>query len=255
METNRKPFQGVGNIIRFNWHFYVLSLLALAVLFFLQSYTVGLLQWLILLSILGIVVTTFVSLLVSYYVYDLSPLYQLKWIDNLKSMPKSANIVNVNAGFDETSVLLKDQFPDANLTVLDFYDPTKHTEISIKRARKAYPPYPNTQTIATNFIPLKDNAINAVFAILSAHEIRNEAERIVFFKELQRVLQPRGQIVVTEHLRDTANFMAYNIGFFHFHSKSTWLKTFGGAELKVVKEVKTTPFISTFILEKNGTTS
>ena len=35
MATLRKPFQGVWNIVRFNWHFYVLSLGGLLVLLWL----------------------------------------------------------------------------------------------------------------------------------------------------------------------------------------------------------------------------
>lgn len=90
--------------------------------------------------------------------------------------------------------------------------------------------------------------------ILSAHEIRNEIERIELFKELNRVIKLNGQIYVTEHLRDFPNFLAYNIGFFHFHTKSSWLKTFNDANLKIRQEIKLTPFISTFILYKNGNT-
>jgi ubiquinone/menaquinone biosynthesis C-methylase UbiE len=94
-----------------------------------------------------------------------------------------------------------------------------------------------------------------IFAILSAHEIRNDEERNSFFKELRRALTATGQIIVTEHLRDTANLLAYNIGFFHFHSKKTWLNTFHSAGLSVASEIKITPFITTFILDKNGTAS
>ena len=88
--------------------------------------------------------------------------------------------------------------------------------------------------------------------IFAAHEIRNEEERSLFFKELARILKPGGNIVVTEHLKDLPNFMAYNIGFLHFHSKRSWLTTFKSADLILKKETKQTPFISTFILCKNG---
>ena len=76
----------------------------------------------------------------------------------------------------------------------------------------------------------------------------------MFFKELNRITKNDGQIVVVEHLQDVANFLAYNIGFFHFHTKATWLKTLYAAGLRVQKEIKITPFITTFILQKNGNT-
>lgn len=249
MEPIRKPFQGVGNIIRFNWHYYLLSVIAIVTLLFVSDSWNTAFHAATIVFVLLMIIVNFISLWVSFYIYDLSSLYKLTWLDKLQIGSK---IVNVHAGFDETSYILKDKFTNAELTVLDFYDRTKHTEISIKRARKAYPPFPDTQRTNTIHLPLPDKSADNVFAILSAHEIRDDAERICFFKELNRVLTTTGQAIVTEHLRDTANFLGYNIGFFHFHSKRTWLNTFKKAGFKVSREIKITPFISTFILDKNG---
>ncbi len=247
----RKPLQGVSNIVRFNWHFYALSLGVLSVLLIFYFYLSQPFKFLTTVLFFGIVLTNLITLLVSFYVYDLSDLYKLNWMSELRTAKKS-EIVNLNAGFDETSELLQEKFKDARLSVFDFYDPAKHTEISIERARKAYPPYPHTIQMTTDYLPLADNSADQIFAVLSAHEIRDETERKLFFAEIKRVLKPGGQIIVTEHLRDTANFLAYSIGFFHFHSKAVWHKTFHSAGLKVSAEIKITPFITTFILEKNG---
>lgn len=254
MGKMRKPFQGVFNIVRFNWHFYALSLGFLLLLTVSYNYVNEPFRLISAVLFFGIILTNFITLFVSFYVYDLSDLYKLNWLNDLETKEDS-EIVNINAGFDETSELLKDKFKDSRLVVFDFYDPGKHTEVSIKRARKAYPPYPNTQQVATNCLPLADDSADKVFAILSAHEVRNEKEQKIFFTEIKRILKPDGQIIVIEHLRDAANFLAYNIGFFHFHSKRAWLKTFASSGLKVKKEIKITPFITTFILEKNGTSS
>jgi len=80
------------------------------------------------------------------------------------------------------------------------------------------------------------------------HEIRDEKERILFFKELKRILAPKGEIIVVEHLRDTANFLVYNIGFLHFHARQVWIRTFKEAGLTIKSETKHTPFISIFTL-------
>jgi len=71
---------------------------------------------------------------------------------------------------------------------------------------------------------------------------------------LHRIIKPDGEIYISEHLRDTANFIAFTIGFLHFYSKNTWFKTFSTAKLSLKKEIKTTLFTSTFILHKNGNT-
>lgn len=251
MEQIRKPFQGVLNIIRFNYHFYFIAITLVLVLFFIANYLgKPYSNFIYIFSVLA-VSSIVVSLLVSLYVYDISGLYRLAWIDQNH---KETLIVNINAGFDETSYLLQDKFKNAELIALDFYDPEKHTEVSIKRARKAYPPFPKTKQIKTTNTELAENSADKIFVILSAHEIRNEIERTDFFNELSRVIKPTGQIYVTEHLRDFSNFLAYNIGFFHFHTKTSWLKTFKNANLNIKQEIKLTPFISIFTLDKNGNT-
>ena len=207
MERIRTPFQGIGNIIRFNWHFYLIAFGLIVFIILSNKWVNETLRLLSYIAVISISISTLISLLVSYYVYDVSDLYQLKWLEEMADKP-SKSLVNIHAGFDETSVLLKDKFPDASLTVFDFYDPLQHTEVSIKRARKANPPFPQTQAITTTKIPLHNEAIDKIFVILSAHEIRDNQERIAFFKELNRILAPNGQLVVTEHLRDLPNFLA-----------------------------------------------
>jgi SAM-dependent methyltransferase len=250
MARVRKRFEGVTNIIRFNWHLYLLPLKLVIILFLAASFSgSSYTAWAFLLSVL-IIAPVIISLAVSFYIYDLSTLYRLDW---LSMASPGATILNINAGFDETSHLLQLKYPASALIVYDFYNPAKHTEISIRRARRAYPPFPGTQPINTRSLPLQHNSVDTICLIFAAHEIREDEERTAFFKELHRVLAPGGKIIVTEHLRDLPNFLAYTIGFFHFLSKNTWLTTFGKASLAISHTIKTTPFITTFILEKNGT--
>ena len=252
--VSRRPFQGITNIMRFNWHFYVLAGVAITGLLVGNYYLPAYLKTLTLLFILLASAGIFISMSVSYYVYDRSNLYSLDWLNDL-GIAQAKQLVNINAGFDETSESLQQKYPDAELTVFDFYDPAKHTEVSIERARKAYPAYSGTKIISTNDIPLQPGSADCIFLILAAHEIRNDKERTLFFQQLRNALTANGKIIVVEHLRDMYNFMAYNIGFFHFLSKNNWERTFTSAELSKKKEIKITPFISVFILQKNGSTT
>lgn len=247
MDEIRKPFQGVFNTIRFNWHFYIVAIVFTLGLLFLNQFLPEPISFLITIAIIIILLSVLITLLVSYYIYDLSTLYKLNWLQPTSS---EQTILNIHAGFDEISNLLKTKISYGNLIVLDFYDPSKHTEVSIERARKRYPAFPGTIKSTTTALAFSDKSIDKIFVFLSAHEIRNTTERIEFFNELKRTLREKGQIYVTEHLRDLPNFLAYNIGFFHFFSKRTWLNTFSNSDLILEKEIKITPFISTFILTK-----
>ncbi len=254
MEGLRKSFEGIWNIIRFNWHFYAGAAVAVILVFLAGEWLAPGYGFYARLLCVLMVLPVVVSLLVSWYVYDLSGLYSFSWLPEA-GITATGKIVNINAGFDETSVLLHQKFPGAQLYVFDFYDASKHTEVSIKRARAAYPPYPGTEPIKTSHIPMEQDSADGIFIIFAAHEIRKEEERDVFFAALRRILRPGGKIVVMEHLRDLPNFLAYTIGFFHFMPKASWLRTFERTGLRVAKVIKVTPFISTFILEEYGISS
>ncbi len=247
METLRKPWQGVLNIIRFNWHFYVLATVFICGLLLLKQFVSF--DFLIVTTVGIIISTTIISIGISFYIYDASNLYNFSWI--LKS-DENLKIVNINAGFDESSLLIQSRFKNSKVTILDFYNAEKHTEISIERARKAYPSPSGTIQIATSNIKIETNSIDKVFLIFAAHEIRNNQERIIFFKEMYRILKPNGQLFVLEHLRDFTNFCGYSIGAFHFLSKLNWKNTFEKSNFIIDSELKQTPFISLFILLKNG---
>jgi SAM-dependent methyltransferase len=251
MATVRKPFQGIGNIIRFNWHFYFLAMLFIAVLWIAAVFNDNISNGLFSIVII-IMMVMLTSLIVSWYIYDYSDLYQLNWLD--KYMNASRDIVNINAGFDEFSALIQERFFKAALTVFDFYDSLEQKEISIIRAQKAYPAFASTIKIPLKALPLNEGACDVILLLFAAHEIRSDTARADFFKELGNGLKPNGKIIVVEHLRNVVNFSAYTLGCFHFFSLNKWMQTFEKAQLKLTAKEKITPFITIFILQKDGNT-
>ncbi|CAM4253156.1 class I SAM-dependent methyltransferase [Zobellia nedashkovskayae] len=246
MEVKRRKFQGVLNILSFNRHFYVFGLIALALI--IISHLVlswsNLLFWIVVLAfIYGLIM----PLIISAYVYDFSGYYDFKWLKKY-NLPDSEEkqILNINAGFDETSFIIKSFFPKSDLKVFDFYNSAKHTEPAIIRARKVSLVYPNTEQIISNAIPLKDNSVDLIFLLSAAHEIRSQNEKIRFLKECHRVCKSSANIIMIEHLRDFPNFIAFSVGFTHFFSKKTWRNAFKEAGFKTFKERKFTPYMSIF---------
>lgn len=243
---NRRPFQGVLNILSFNRHFYYFGLIVLAALIASQLFIEWptILFWIIIISfIYGLLM----PLLVSAYVYDFSGYYYFQWLSGLPyKQPDPKEIVNINAGFDETSFILKEKFPGAELKVFDFYNAERHTELAIIRARKVSLTYPNTQQIASDAIPVKEGTVDMVFLLSAAHEIRSHKEKVAFLKECNRICKSDGKVIMVEHLRDFPNFIAFTVGFTHFFSRSTWKKAFLSAGFSKCEETKFTPFMSIF---------
>ena len=249
MEIKRKPFQGLINIIIFNFHYYLVFIVGMVLLMFLFQHYPGYRS----LWYGGLCAGTALmlnSFFVSYLVYDRSSLYQLTWLDQL-NISKPAVLVNLHAGLDEISGLLKLKFPLSELIVCDFYNPLVNTEWSIKIARKKAVKFPNTLIVKTASLPLENKSADLVVLFLSVHEIRSSPERENFFFELERILKYSGKIVVVEHLRDIPNFFAFNIGFFHFYPRQCWIKTFYDTGFAITAEIKITPFIHVFELQKS----
>ena len=246
MEVNRRPFQGVLNILSFNRHFYFFGVGVFAILIASRWFV----QWndtLFWLVIAAFMYGLLMPLLVSAYVYDFSGFYKFDGLKKVIGDDETVDsIVNINAGFDETSFILESKFPKAVLRVFDFYNEKRHTEPAIIRARKVTLFYPNTQRIESGTIPLETGSVDIVFLLSAVHEIRLHTEKVQFLKECHRVIKPGGKVIMVEHLRDFPNFVAFTIGFTHFFSRATWKQAFAQAGFANFEETKFTPFMSIF---------
>jgi SAM-dependent methyltransferase len=246
----RQPFHGVWTIIRFNWHLHAIALASIAILITCAFFLSGVTALLCVALAVAAALSVMLSLLATWHAYDASGLYHLSWLAT--ELEHARHAANIHAGFDETTAGFKSGFPDIVWQVFDFYDPVKHTEISIRRARRTHPPAADTVPIRSDHIPLADSSLDRALLILAAHEIREHGERVTFFRELNRVLAPGGRVIVTEHLRDLANIAAYSVGAWHFHPRREWLATFQAAGFHVAREFRNNLLITTFVLEPDA---
>jgi len=248
----RSGFQGVAAIVRFNWPFYVVAGLLVILLsgglFFVAP---GWAMLVLVFALLGGAYFLIVSLLVSHLIYDRSDLYRFGWLGRIPETRNAKRAVFCHSGFDEASDLLRDAIWNAEWTVLDHYDATRMTEPSIKRARKLFPPTEETVAARYDDWPAEDDQADLIFGILAIHEFRSVGERTGWFAEARRSLAPGGRIIVVEHVRDLANFVAFGPGFFHFHSVEKWRESWEGAGLKLANTFRITPWVRVFVISEN----
>ena len=251
--TARAPFQGVRQIVRFNWPFYVAGTLAcvvglLGVVLVPLPPPFGLILSLaIWLALFWIVM----SLAVSFYVYDYSSLYKWDWI--LGWLPATPGAwANIHAGFDETSLALRQLFPSSETVTFSIHDAQSMTEASIKRARALFPPLADTISATADRLPMDNDSLDAVFLIFAAHEVRDPEKRMHFFFELQRVLRIGGHILIVEHVRDWANFIAFGPGFLHFLPRSVWHDLAERSGSHIIREERIAAFVRVFLLERHA---
>jgi SAM-dependent methyltransferase len=189
------------------------------------------------------------SLLVSHFIYDRFPLYDLSWITRALSRVPN-RWLNIHCGFDETSRLLADLFPGAAFDVADIFDPRFMTEPSINQARHIGKAAIAATTARFDDFPFSSSAFEAAFCIFAAHELRLARQRATLFLEIARVLTPGGELFLMEHSRDVWNFLAFGPGFLHFFSQSAWRQTAAEAGFLVQSELSRTPFVRVYVLRK-----
>ncbi len=247
--TTRAPWQGMRTIARFNWPVYLLAALVLAAAVICAILVpVPWLKAAAALAGAGALHFIVVSLGVSHWVYDRSDLYRWNWLVRAAGEVRHGMMVVCHSGFDEASAMLRARFPGSALQMLDHYDDKRMREPSIRRARALFPRPPETTAAPHDRWPVETGSADVVFGILAIHELRSVEERAAWFAEARRCLGTGGRVVLVEHVRDFANFLAFGPGFLHFHSVVSWRSSWESAGLRLADGFRITPFVRVFTL-------
>ena len=244
---SRTPYQGLLQIFKYNRPFYLRTISGVTAAIVLSVRAPPVLRVLFMLAIGSAVFWICSSLLVSHYVYDRSGLYRLCWLPGCLSRPPM-RWLSMHAGIDEITPAIHSLFPDSEGQITDIYDPREMTEPSIKRARcgAAVP----SVYAAGQGLPARDQEFEAAFLIFAAHELRHHLARVQLLREISRVLRAGGELVLVEHLRDWANFLAFGPGFLHFFSARTWETAAKEAGLPIRLHRTLTPFVHIFVFQR-----
>ncbi|WP_326984456.1 class I SAM-dependent methyltransferase [Chryseobacterium sp. MYb264] len=238
-------------VILFNYQKILLGIVVSAVLLIASFWiNISLIQLSFRILSALIVLNIIASLVASYTLYDKSDLYELKNLNGIIDWQKTENAILVHASFDPLSKRLEEKYPNLNLTVCDIFGNRHEQEKGIETSKKIFPPHSKEIKISPNRLPFEDKSQDVILAVTSLHEILDHEQRVLFFKEAKRILKDDGVIIVSEQFRDFTNFVFFNIGAFHFLSEKNWKKAISGADLKIVKNQKLTPFANMLIVKK-----
>jgi SAM-dependent methyltransferase len=245
----RRPCQGVLQILQFNWRSYGATAGGIAVALLAAPFLPRLFRAGLLIGVAPALFWLMSSLLVSHYVYDRFPLYDLNWIPRvLSGMP--SRWLNIHCGLDETSGLLAAIFPGAAFDVVDIFDDRVMTEASIRQARRMERGAVAAEPARFDDLPFDSGTFDVAFCIFAAHELRRDWQRTALFMEITRVLTPGGELVLMEHSRDWWNLLAFGPGFLHFFSQRAWRRTASKAGFRVQTELSMTPFVHVYVLRR-----
>lgn len=243
----RSPYQGVVQILQFNWRMYAGTTAALVICWLAAAFLPATGRIALLIASAPAAFWLATSLAVSHYVYDRFPLYDLRWLERaLLRTPQ--RWLNVHSGWDETSELLESVFPGTAGQAADIFDQHVMTESSIRQAHRMNRSAMTAKPARYDALPFDSGAFDAAFSIFAAHELRKHAQRMQLFQQIARILIPGGEFVLIEHARDWRNFLAFGPGFLHFFSGRAWRNVARAAGLTVRTEFRMTPFVRVYVL-------
>jgi SAM-dependent methyltransferase len=245
----RRPYQGVLQILQFNWRSYLFTSIGVGVALLATPLLPSLVRAGVLLGAAAALFWMASSLLVSHYVYDRFQIYDLSWISRaLSRTPR--RWINIHCGLDETSEVLTAIFPEATGQAVDIFDPRVMTETSIRQARQITCGTIPAMPARYDDLVFSANSFDAAFCIFAAHELRRLDQRVRLFEEIDRVLVSGGELVLMEHTRDWRNLLAFGPGFLHFFSRRAWHRAASGSGLALRSEFSMTPFVRVYILRR-----
>lgn len=169
------------------------------------------------------------------------------WVADTARSPR--RWLNVTTGFDDSSAWLLDRFPTADGATLDLFDASRDQERPLLRARHRFTPAAASVPPDDIGLSVASGAYDAVFLLMSAHEAHG-SDRAVLFDSATRALAPGGRVILVEHLHDLANTLAFGPGAQHFQTEATWSSTAQAAGLRLVSQVRHSPFVHGYVFER-----
>jgi len=241
----RGPFTGVTRVVLFNWPIFLavdLTILAgvLWGCFASQHAWIG---WVV---AGGGLLAEIVTLGMTWWIYDRSPLYRFDWLTPM--VEPGDRLLNVTVGFDESTEPLRERFPDCEVTTVALEGP-EVGGASVERARRTAPVAGDACQIGVRDWPPASEPFDLALFFFAAHEVRDLTNRQSLFQSAAHWVRPGGKAVVVEHLRDGWNGMIYGFGAWHFLPHADWLRTFEGI-WKLDQEQTCTRWIRIFTLRK-----
>lgn len=240
---------GVREVVRYNWPLYAAGALTVAVGGVLARRLSGPAAALARTAATTAAGYLAVSTLATWCAYDRSELHRYDWLPALLPGGAGDHLV-ISTGLDEASRPLADRHPTARRWVADLYDPALTSSGSIRRARRHAPPAPGATPARPDALPAETGALDTVFAVFAAHELRRPADRTALFTEAARTLRPGGTLLLVEHLRDAANTAVYGPGAWHFLPRATWLRHAAEAGLHPAAERRIAGLVTAFAFRK-----
>lgn len=183
------------------------------------------------------------SLVAFHWMFDRSELLGGRW---LRTAEPPSRWVQISLCLEQTLLPMAQVFPEAEGVDFDLFDPSTTAEPAVGRARSE----PRTPHVAArpDHIDRPDGWSDLTVVTLAAHELRQAAHREALFRELRRITNPEGRLVLVEHPRNLPAWLAFGPGVGHFLPRGEWRRLAAAVGLDIHARRSITPFVDVWEL-------
>jgi SAM-dependent methyltransferase len=124
------------------------------------------------------------------------------------------DIANIELGTRTTSIWLARHLTTGTVAAIDVYNPESNTSTPLRRARLSAAHPPSDPRLAwidggTSLLPLADRSVACVFLNEVLSEYWEDSERERLLREIHRVLEPDGCVLLTEPVRTQTSLLLW----------------------------------------------
>ena len=207
-------YRGMLRYIRARWPAYLLGL-ALAFMLPILSFISLAEGWysFTFLSLAALIVLLFflgASLWTAHQIYDLNSIERL--IRSVQEIDPTETIVDVHVWSRSTAVWLSRYMTSGKIIAIDVFNPQLTSNDRLNRWRRSEvkpmaDPRLSLRDSDFSLLPLPDNCVPMVTVVESLSEFWQGGDREKLLKEVFRILEPGGSIILVEQMRTSVNLI------------------------------------------------
>jgi SAM-dependent methyltransferase len=147
-------------------------------------------------------------------------------------------VVDINLGRREFPVALSRRMTTGRIVVLDVYNPLLAPSRALARAhdaaeRPVSDPRLSWRDGGISLLPLPDDSVPAVTLVQVASELWQEGDRLRLLREINRVLQPGGTLLISERVRTPINLLVSGPAGLRLSPAAYWLELVERSDFKI----------------------
>ncbi|HZD10699.1 MAG TPA: methyltransferase domain-containing protein [Candidatus Binatia bacterium] len=176
-------------------------------------------------------------------------------IFELGQIQPTDDVIYVGLGLRDTPIRLSRRLTRGQVQAVDVYNPQLAPGAVLARQRRPLPNVPPDPRLiwlegSIGLLPLPDNSAHIVACSYTLVELWQHGDRQLLLREMRRVLQPGGHLLLAEPVRTRTQFLTVGPAALRLPGAEYWRRQLAESGFNVVREHNISGFYTCFRAEK-----